>query len=340
MNPVPLALGLVVVAVMLFDAVRTTLSVGTGAGPMTRVVTKHLWDVALWWHRRRPSHALLRSSGVLLLLLSVGLWLVLLLGGWLLIFSSAPDAVVAASDGVPADIAGKVWFTSYVIFSLGNGEYRPQGDKWQLVASLATASGLSLVTLGISYLVPVVGAVVDRRSLALHVATLGRSPSEVVCFAAEQPAAFLQHATQLAQTIGTVTQQHLAYPVLHYFHATGPASSAAVAVAVLDEAITMLEKGTETLPAEIVGAVKPLRTAIEHLLHTLRGAFIRPVGEAPPPPDLGRLSPHPLDLVDEATYAARVKEAAEHRRLLYGMLRDDGWELSDLDEPLDLDNLR
>lgn len=340
MQLLQLAAGVALIVVVVVDAVRTTLSVGTGAGRMTGLVTKNLWRAALWVHRRRPSHTMLRSFGVVVLLVSVGLWVVLMIGGWLLVFSSAPGAVVAASDGVPADLAAKVWFTSYAIFSLGNGEYRPDGDVWQLVASVATASGLSLVTLGVSYLVPVVSAVADRRSLALHIATLGRSPTELVRYAAEHPTAFTQHATQLVQSIGKVTQQHLAYPVLHYFHATGPASSAAVATAVLDEAITIMEHGVTGLSAEVAGSLPPLRHAIDHLLHTLQGAFISPAAQAPPPPELTRLRPFPLALVDQATYEVRVAEIDEHRRLLYGMLRDDGWDLAGPDRPLHLDNLR
>ena len=335
-----ICLGAALILAVLIDAVRTTVSVGDGAGPLTGWLTTLLWRAGLAVHRRRTSHGMLRGLGVVLLLLTVGVWVTMLITGWTFVFSGGERAVVASSDGAAADAIDRVWFTAYTVFSLGNGEFRPEGHAWQLVAVAATATGLSLVTLGVSYLIPVISAVVGRRQLALHIAALGRDPLEIARFAGEHPSAFLQHSVQLVSEIGRVAQQHLAYPVLHYFHAKGPASSAAVAITVLDEAITVLELGVEELPSDVGGAIRPLREAIGQLLHTLQGAFIRAVDEPPPPPELARTDPFPFRLVNDATYRLRVSEGGAHRRLLFGLLRDDGWELTTLDRPLEVDNLR
>ena len=62
---------------------------------------------------------------------------------------------------------------------LGNGDYAPTG-AWRVVTMVASASGLMIVTLSITYLVPLLSAVVEKRALAGRISILGSTVPEMV----------------------------------------------------------------------------------------------------------------------------------------------------------------
>ena len=50
----------------------------------------------------------------------------------------------------------------FTAFTLGVGDYIPNGQPWEVLTAIAVVSGLGLTTLAIIYLVPVVSAVTAR----------------------------------------------------------------------------------------------------------------------------------------------------------------------------------
>ena len=80
--------GAVLVVLVLADVVATTLTIGTGAGPLTRRVLGPAWRVLLWLHRTDSTSAWLSTAGTVLLMSTVLLWVALLtalLGGSILL---------------------------------------------------------------------------------------------------------------------------------------------------------------------------------------------------------------------------------------------------------------
>jgi hypothetical protein len=55
--------GLAVVAAGLVDLAWTTITAGSGAGPLSRRLARFTWRTALAVHRRRPSHRFLAAAG-------------------------------------------------------------------------------------------------------------------------------------------------------------------------------------------------------------------------------------------------------------------------------------
>jgi hypothetical protein len=176
-------------------------------------------------------------------------------------------------------------------------------------------------------LVPVTGAVTDRRTLALEIASLGEDAVDVVCDGAADGdwRALEQHLAAFAQPLHRTGQRHLAYPVLHHFHDTEAHAALAPRVAVLDDALLLLSEGVhpdhrpDPLPLRVTAA------GVTSLLQTLASAHIRPADRPPPAPDLARLRAAGIPTVDDATFAAAVEARAERRRLLAGFVHDDGW---------------
>lgn len=95
----------------------------------------------------------------------------------MLVYASHPEGLLHAREpGGPADWTGRIWFVAYAMSTMGNGDHTPNGDVWQIVASLTTLSGFFLAPLVISYLLSVLGAVVAKRAFAGQVSGMGQTP--------------------------------------------------------------------------------------------------------------------------------------------------------------------
>lgn len=320
------AAGLAVVVVAVVDLAWTTVAAGSGAGPISGRVAAGLWQVALAAHRRRPSHTLLSVAGVSIVFAVLALWIALVLSGWLLLFTASDGAVRVSQTSAPADLVGRAYFVGYSVFTLGNGDYQPGGGLWQLATVLATGTGLVLVALSITYLVPVASAVALRRQLASTVTALGSSPHEILTTAWDGDAftELSRHLVDLGTLVETSRQQHLTYPVLHYFHSRTPDSAAAPNLTNLTQALHLLRHGVapEVRPAPAV--LVPLERTLDAFLSTLRSAHLDPA-EPLPLPALTPLADAGIPTVGATLYVGAEEPTHDCRALLAGFLADDGW---------------
>jgi hypothetical protein len=319
-------LGVVMLTLGLLDALATTLQVAAGPGLLTGRLLRLLWRPILVAQQRLGASRLLTVAGAALMVLTFAVWVLLLWGGWALVFASAEGAVVDAQTRTPADLATRVYYAGYTVFTLGIGDYVPGNDFWRVTTAIATLNGLVLVTLGITYLLNVVGAVVARRQAATRIAALGHTPAEIVdqgWTGSEFSSAFVQHLVGLADSISGLAEQHLAYPVLRYFHAAAPAASAPVRLATLDDAMLILTVGLVPNERPTSSTTQPVRRAITRLLDVVPP--ITGLPQPPPLPDLTPLQRRGLPLVDEETFRVAV-EAEEQRRVrLRQLVEEDGW---------------
>lgn len=323
-------LGAALIGVATFDVLTTTVSLGSGAGPVTRIVSRGTWSAArtLWPDR----HVALRRAGLGVLLLSILTWLLLVWTGWTAVFAAADTAVVDATTGEPATLEQRIYFAGYTILTLGNGDYRPGGPVWRLATVLAVGNGFMLVTLGITYLVPVVSAATEKRQLAAHLHTLGPSPQDLlvggwdgVSFAPLQ-----RDLDGLAPELILLGQRHHTYPVLHYFHATTRALSAPLQLAALDEALTILEYGVADDVRPQDRRLTAVRTAFTDYLDTVTAGYLDPPADPPPPPDLAPLRSAGIPTVDDDAFARALAGIADRRRRLLGLAHHDAWRWEDV----------
>ena len=325
------SLGLLLILLDLADIIQTTLSV-RGGGFLSSRMTALLWTGCLRLHRRYPTHRVLAFAGPAILVLTLSFWTLLVWLGWTLVFLSDPGSVVAASGGEPGSVAAQFYFVGYTLITLGIGDYRPQGALWQLATVLAAAQGFFVVSLSISYLLSVLPAVVTKRQTALYIATLGLRPVDIVLFArqGEGCGGLDTHLSTLMTSLGKLTEQHLAYPVLHYFHAPTKLSAFGLRVAALDEALHYLRYGVKGCEAA-AQRLEPLERTLTVLLTALQVAFIS-AQEAPLPQTLNPLKAHGVAVKDEEAFAHALQGHTERRKLLYSLVRKTGWTWEDLSE--------
>ena len=226
--------GLFIVALMLADISGSLLGDEGNGGVVTGRAARVVWRV-LEPARRRGRN---RSSHVVgrIIVLAIPLsWLLSMWVAWTLVFASVPDNVVATSSRLPASSNEKVYFVGYLLVTLGNGEYQPVGTVWQGLAVIATITGFAVLTLGVTFIVPVVQAATTRRRTAALIAVHGTTVAEL---RRSMDAGTLDQGT-IAHEIVALTEAHGAFPVLHFLHTrdsvrSAPAMIARLALAVDD----------------------------------------------------------------------------------------------------------
>lgn len=326
--------GVALVALVLVDQVRTVML--PGAGPLTYLSARVVWEGARFVVAplpRRWRHRLLEWTGALAYLSTFVSWLAVLWLGWTLVFASDPTAVVRSEDGSRADFGERFHYIGLIMVTLSLGDFEPEGALWKTLTTVATGTGFFTITLAISYLLGTTDAVTHKRQVALQIASLGRSADEIVLrfwrgdrFVGLEPQ--LRH---LAGEVARLTEQYLAYPVLHYFHATTRPTAVAPMLAALDEALSLLIHCVEPRHRLPGRSDRMLRGVLTSCLSTLSTAWIDPDDEAPPLPDFEALRAAGIAVVDDP--AAALGRLAKRRRYLLALVRDDGWSWADTRRP-------
>lgn len=315
-------------AILLADAADiawTTL--GThGGGPISGPSLSVFWKLAVRLHRRRKHHRGLSFVGSGLLILLLLLWTGLMWLGWFTIFSADPHSIVSAQTHQPADAVARIYFTGYSIATLGNGDYMPSAKLWQILTALTTLSGIATLSLEITFLLNVLAAVVEQRTLAAYISDLGGKPLVILerAWLGEKFDSLSEHLIEITAMVQLYTEQHLAYPVLHFFHSESERTSPALRLASLEELIFLLCHAVAEHARLSPLVVLPLESAMHGLSEVVTKEFIEPARDAPPVIDLQLIRDLGIPTVDERTYAASVMVAAYQRRVFAGLVDDDG----------------
>jgi Ion channel len=318
-----LAIGIVLLVSAASDLLWTTLWVEGGAGPLTSRLMAWTWRV----FRRvcRQNSRALTLAGPVIFVLTLLVWITLLWGGWTLVFAGGENTVIDTMNRGPISWSDRLYFAGYTMFTLGNGDFVPREGIWQFVTVLTTGSGMLVVTLTVSYTLSVLDAVTQKRSFASGVTGLGTHSNALIRTAWDGEGFSgldLPLDTYVSQ-LNTLTSNHKAYPVLHYFYSQRAEQSPVVAIAVLDEALTIFCFGIseEYRPNNVI--VTNARSSVQSYLETLHSAFIHPADEAPPPPDLGPLRESGLPTTTNEAFLAELETLTNRRRTLLGLINSD-----------------
>lgn len=326
MRWISLLSGLLILLYLVFEIFWTTL--GESGGPLTNRIAQLLWRLL---PRRSPliPHRLLSFLGIQIVLTVIVAWICLLWLGWLLIFWSSAEAVLHSQTHLPADFWARVYFTGFTIFTLGTGDYAPQGALWQVLTAIASLSGLFLVTFSITYLVPIVQATAHKRMVALTLFSLGGTPQAILANTWNgrnwQP--LEQHLTMLMPELATLKQHYVTYPVLNYFHTSDPAEVISLRLAALDEALTILIYGLEEKQQYFQpGLLHPTRQLLSACLQTMARTYsIKQVGKIPPSPNLSTLAECGIPVIAQQQFQRNLAELAERRALWLALIQETGW---------------
>lgn len=318
-------------ALALVDATTTVIGVGAGRGPVTRHVSRSMWWIARRVHDRRPAHHALSFVGPVILIAIIATWGIMATAGWALIFGSE-GALESVSGDDPVPGIGRIYYASTVMLGRGSAIYRPVGNLYQTLEQICGGMGIALFTLGLAYIIPVVNAVVQKRRVASYVSALGHSPRQILerAWYDEHFGALRLHLIALTPMVNELAEQHLAYPILFYFHSRERHTAIAPSLAVLDETLTMLECCAPPARLEPTSTV-PVRAAVSEFLDTLYKAFVTASPDPLPRPDLSTFRDAGIPLIEDVEVDSTYDHLEGRRRLLNAMLEHDGWHWREIE---------
>nr|WP_284048160.1 potassium channel family protein [Marinobacter sp. ATCH36] len=309
------------------DVAWTTLTT-QGSGPITRLITIAVDSASARAHGVFGCRAVLVTAGPIAIVAVGSVWVLSLWSGWLLIFSAFPYGVIEAQSGQTADLADRIYFVGFTLSTLGMGDFKPGGEVTRLLTALAAFNGLVLVTLIITYAVPVVQGAVARRKLAFSISLLGRNPQEIVWRAWQNNNAqgFENALGQVSSDLIQCSEQRLAYPLLDLFHCRQSRFSLGVQLSRLDEALSLLTEGLQPSYRWNSLTVENTRKVISHYLYRSEQKSNNGDVDVPPLPAIGILTINNVPLTDNQDDAF---DPLKNRRVrLHKLVRREGWEWS------------
>lgn len=332
MNYLLFIAGVLIIGIVLTDVFVTTLA-PRGTGLITERVRAWIWKFFLWVSGGKGTNKLLNYAGMFTLIFLLIGWLFALWLGNALLYISDEDSVIDSTTNIVANSIDKAYFLGYVLSTMGLGDFAPNGQGWKIYTSIISFSGFIIITLGVTYLVPILSAEMSKRQTSVYIHSLGTSPDDILLNAwnGKDFSRLSKHLKTISQNILQQSQNHVAYPVLHNFHSHLRRESIYLNLSALDEAVTILL-------LYIPGNIKPhkqdlypLRYAITDYLHTLKSAFIEPSKNEPAPIQLSQLKKYGIPLKQENEEIRRKTEKLRLRRkLLLGMIENDGWDWNNI----------
>lgn len=263
MQILQIVFGLFLILVSFLDFFHTTLS-GNGFGWISKSVNFLLNRVILLNQER----TIFNYSGLLHLLVTTFVWLLLLFLGAFLVFTSGDEMVISASTYLPADYTERFYYTSYVLSTLGVGDFVPGNETSQVLTGILSFTGFILITTGMTYLLGVVNSVLSKKELAFYISSLGKDVEELYNFfkADEELSPLVNQSSDIRNQILKNASSYLAFPIVNYFLTKNRNYSAVVQIATLYEVLIVLRKDWK------VGSIQHSKicgilNAIEYYLH-------------------------------------------------------------------------
>lgn len=331
MNYFVFFLGVIMLLVTATDLINTSLSVH-GAGFITKRLSKTIWTVLLAIHKKTGARKQLELGGAIILVAILINWLLLIWISASLLFISNPNSLMNVETNSSTTIVNKIFYTGYTLSTLGLGDMEPDGPFWDVLTAILSFTGLILISIAITYLIPVVSAEINKRRISVFITTLGCSVDEILLnyWNGKNFKELEQPFIRLSDSIILHAQNHKAYSVLHYFHSSDKKEAFALNLTNLDEVLTVL---LHRIPAEhqpSFNVLMGLRRAISSYLVTLPEAFITPGDETPPQHELIPLETKGIQLIHGKTVDLAYEKIKSRRRLLLSLIKDDGWVWNDL----------
>lgn len=320
-------LGIAIILFTLLDVIWTTLWVDGGAGWITDQLTTSIWRIIL----KSGNKFFMNISGPLNLTIILFTWFFLLWLGATIFFAGNLSAIIHTSTNQSITWYQLPYYSGFVVFTLGIGDFTPQTTLFQLATALFSGVGMVMLTFGASYILSIVSAVVEKRTFARNVMGIGESSIEFLTatWNGEDFHQLDDILTDLNSQITRYTQRIQAFPLLQYYHSEEVEKTTTVAMAVLYEVVLVIRHGIENdglVNKTLVDAtVKSINNYIETSSEGY-GNLFKEFDETPPKLRLSNLSHTDIPLINQEDYSIKIEVYEDKRHQLQKILMIDNHE--------------
>jgi hypothetical protein len=219
--------GAALLMLVFYDIYATILRATKQPGPFSTFLNRGLWWAATRSTKtldRRRRHRILSMVGPLLMPLLIAFFILILLTGFALIYLPRLETDFKIDDAARANQIFQAYYFSGVTFlTIGYGDVLPVSNTTRMIALLEGATGLAIISLAITYLLTVYGALERKRAVALkfyHQARQGADISGFISshFARGRFHSLTESLREATRDLQELLESHLEHPVIHYFH--------------------------------------------------------------------------------------------------------------------------
>lgn len=247
-------------------------------------------------------------------------------------FISDIHSLINVESNTTTTIVNKIFYTGYTLSTLGLGDIEPNGPFWDIITTILSFAGLILISVAITYLIPVVTAEIEKRKISVYITTLGCSVEEILVnyWNGSDFKQLNLPFIYLTDKIISHAQNHKAYSVLHFFHTSDKKEAFVLNITNLDEVLTTLLYNIKEEYRPSTHALMGLRKAISSYLITLPSVYIKPSKELPPAQKLTKLKEMNIPVIQGKGTELAFVNISGRRRLLLALVKNDGWEWKDI----------
>lgn len=307
-------LGACIMVTTLIDVFLVVLYARMGAAVFSKPFARAIWKCFVWgaepFHSKRA--VVLSFCGPVILVLLVGNWVLdLVIGAALVVHPNLGSAIHASQGPTPTDFLTAVYIAGATVATVGPSDFPAATTGMRLFYLINSLLGFSVVSLTVTYLMQVYGALQRRNTLGLKMYLLTRKTGDAAeAIAGIAPEGDFERAsnilTDVAAEITNSKESHHFYPVLFYFQFEEPFYSVSMFAL---EALDMVTLIRSLLPQEQYRRIKEASEVSDiwdaslMLVTTLEETFV---------PQTGAQDPRRPDPVEEQQWRQRFY-AAQHR---------------------------
>jgi hypothetical protein len=219
--------GVLLLLLVAADVYVTILDDRPRVGPLGDTLNRTAWRVGITVARRvsrTRRHRFLNLIGPLLLpSLIVGYLVFLTFGFALIYYPRLPALFRVSKDFGEPGFWDAIYFSGMTLTTAGFGDITPQTRAMRILAVGESASGVALISLAVTYLLTVYGALREKRAVALsfyHQAGEGANVAGFVAhhFVIDRFVGLEGVLRTAARDLQALLESHIEHPILHYFH--------------------------------------------------------------------------------------------------------------------------
>ena len=210
-----------------YDVYATILHARARSGPVSETLNRGVWRFARWLAFRKSRlrrHQLLNAVGPLLLPTLVAILIALLMIGYALIYwPHLPESFNVNKNAESPRWIEALYFSGITLTTLGYGDIAPRSSAMRLVALSEASAGFVSISLAVTYLITVAGALERKRIVASSFYHQAEGGADAAGFLARY---FVNGKfyglenifAEAARDLQSLLESHVEHPVIHYFH--------------------------------------------------------------------------------------------------------------------------
>jgi hypothetical protein len=329
-----LILGVLIILFTVYDMSITVLG-SQGAGIYTDFLTKYIWKLFLRIANFNGNSPVLKYAGTIIVIIIMANWIIWLWIGTSFIFLSHDNIIVETNTGEPASISGVIYFSGYILATLGNGDLKPQGEIWRLITNILSFSGLVFITMTVSYLMNVLAGDTQKRKLSRTLLVLGNTPSKMAKNLLDKR--FMKsmdsYLTLLGDDIFSLSKYLESYPILHYYHASSYSEALNLNLTVLDEALSLIICSNKKKKMLKWPLLNYLRKSITSYIQTQQKHLTVLDSEIPTVHHIREINLMNIGSFEESQVFQNYGKIENRRKILQSLLRQSGYGWDDVFTP-------